>query len=634
MNSMMDKVTAAIMTVAKSFSIHISETEVITELKIWNYNEKALDVKKRYEDIVQFINGHVFLNVFYLALAQYFYPPIYDILRECTGQGVTLHLALLLETEDKNFSVSDMKDSFEKLKKVLKMEKEIENFLYSEFYADERLVMYLTGSDAMPPLLYGMCSLNSVKGNETDGAVCTGLQELLKSYVYGRMRMIIQITGENDDVREVIVKKAYNSLKIPLLMIDLKELAKKAKEGKDIFRREIDREILFYKCGICFVLDDDVERNESIRETFEEWIYLYEEISQKPLCVISGNSTKIAAGNSIPVFNYIVKDNSIKKENIPLWEETAHKCNALLCIDEEKQYMENGLQRIKSSFTLEDVKISEKQKDKLLKLGNHIKYRRKVYEQWNMQEKYSYGKNMTVLFSGPPGTGKTMTAEALSRELDLPLYRADLSVVMDKYIGETEKRLEKIFNICESRNVILFFDEADVIFGKRGEIKDAKDKFSNSHVSYILQRIEQYDGMIILATNLKNNIDTAFLRRIKYVVEFYMPNSDIRREIWNNGFSGEIPTEGIDIEFLADKVELSGGYIKNIILNAAFSAAAEDSPVTMKHIIAGVENEYEKLGMFIPYDSFGKYREYLTCDVENEREEREYGIIYGSKHSQ
>lgn len=160
MNEMMDMVASAVMTVAKSFSIQVSETEIIRELKLWNYNDKAQDIKKRYENLVRFIKEPAFLNVFYLALAQYFYPPTYNMLREYTGQGVTLHLALSIGVETE-ICVADMKDSFEKLKQILKLEKEIENFLYSEFYVDERLAMYLMGSDNMSPLLQNICKLSN-----------------------------------------------------------------------------------------------------------------------------------------------------------------------------------------------------------------------------------------------------------------------------------------------------------------------------------------------------------------------------------------------------------------------------------------------------------------------------------------
>lgn len=166
-----------------------------------------------------------------------------------------------------------------------------------------------------------------------------------------------------------------------------------------------------------------------------------------------------------------------------------------------------------------------------------------MYDEWNLESRYSYGKNVSALFYGPPGTGKTMAVHVIANMLNLPLYRIDLSQVVDKYIGETEKRLEEIFNAAEKNNTVLFFDEADAIFGKRSDVHEAKDKYANTEVSYILQRIEQYDGIVILATNYRKNIDEAFMRRIRYVVEFSLPDARLRKELWKSSFSDEIPTE-------------------------------------------------------------------------------------------
>jgi SpoVK/Ycf46/Vps4 family AAA+-type ATPase len=214
---------------------------------------------------------------------------------------------------------------------------------------------------------------------------------------------------------------------------------------------------------------------------------------------------------------------------------------------------------------------------------------------------------MTALFAGTPGTGKTMAAGCIANELGLPLYRVDLSQVVDKYIGETEKKLEAVFKYAQSANVVLFFDEADALFGKRSEVKDAKDKYANTEVAFILQRIEQYSGMVILATNFINNIDEAFMRRMKYVVEFQMPEAAVRERIWRGSFSERVPQLDLDYEFLAEKIELSGGHIKNIVLNAAFLAAKDNSPVTMRHIIYCVQNEFIKLGKSVTADFFGEY---------------------------
>lgn len=224
-----------------------------------------------------------------------------------------------------------------------------------------------------------------------------------------------------------------------------------------------------------------------------------------------------------------------------------------------------------------------------------------------MESKYAYGRNVSAFFAGPPGTGKTMAVHVLSDMLELPLYRIDLSRIVDKYIGETEKRLEEVFDVAEKNNAILFFDEADSIFGKRSEVNDSKDRYANTEVSYILQRMEEYDGIVILATNYKKNIDEAFMRRIRYMVEFPFPSEDMRRQIWESSFADKVPLEDIDFAYLARQFEFSGGSIKNIVLNAVFLAASQNHPVNMKDILQSVRTENMKMGKTMLMQDFAEY---------------------------
>jgi SpoVK/Ycf46/Vps4 family AAA+-type ATPase len=224
-----------------------------------------------------------------------------------------------------------------------------------------------------------------------------------------------------------------------------------------------------------------------------------------------------------------------------------------------------------------------------------------------MDVKYRYGKGTPVLFAGPPGTGKTMAAHVLSNMLNIPLYKVDLSQVADKYIGETEKHLSKIFDYADENETLLFFDEADSLFGKRSEVKDSKDRYANMEISYILQRIEQFDGIAILATNLRENMDSAFIRRMKYIVDFIMPNKEMRYQIWKNAFSNQVPTKDVDFEYLAEQFELSGGNIKNIVLTATFMAAGKNTPVNMGCLLEAVENEYSKYNKKMTIKDYGKY---------------------------
>jgi SpoVK/Ycf46/Vps4 family AAA+-type ATPase len=201
---------------------------------------------------------------------------------------------------------------------------------------------------------------------------------------------------------------------------------------------------------------------------------------------------------------------------------------------------------------------------------------------------------------GEPGTGKTMAAEVIAAELGLDLYKIDLSGIISKYIGETEKNLEQIFNEAQSSNAILFFDEADAIFGKRSEVKDAHDRYANIEVSYLLQRMEAYDGITILATNLRANLDDAFTRRLQFVVDFPFPEEVYRLRIWQTLFPPGVPrTANLDLPLLARRFKLAGGNIRNVIVSAAYLAAADGGQVTMSHMLHGLRRELQKMGRLV-----------------------------------
>lgn len=224
----------------------------------------------------------------------------------------------------------------------------------------------------------------------------------------------------------------------------------------------------------------------------------------------------------------------------------------------------------------------------------HVRQRVKVYQTWGFATKSDRGLGISALFAGPSGTGKTTAAEVISKELCLDLYRIDLSSVVSKYIGETEKNLRRIFDAAESGGAILLFDEADALFGKRSEVKDSHDRHANIEVSCLLQRMEAYRGLAILTTNLKGSLDNAFMRRIRFVVQFAFPDLSQRAEIWQRIFPQETPTHNLDVNKLA-KLSVAGGNIRNIALNAAFIAADADEPVNMAHILSAARSEHAKL---------------------------------------
>jgi SpoVK/Ycf46/Vps4 family AAA+-type ATPase len=251
-------------------------------------------------------------------------------------------------------------------------------------------------------------------------------------------------------------------------------------------------------------------------------------------------------------------------------------------------------QRIEPRYRWDDIVLPAGVRAELEAIVAQVRYRAGVYGRWGFAERLHRGRGVSALFAGPSGVGKTMAAEVIAQELRLDLYSIDLSGVVSKYIGETEKNLRRIFEAAAAAGAVLFFDEADALFGKRTEVKDSHDRYANIEVSYLLQRMESYPGLAILATNLKNNLDHAFFRRLRFVVDFPFPDVAQRREIWARIFPGQTPTDRLDLGALA-RLEIAGGNIVVIAVNAAFLAAAEDRPVGMDHITRAARSEFRKL---------------------------------------
>lgn len=261
--------------------------------------------------------------------------------------------------------------------------------------------------------------------------------------------------------------------------------------------------------------------------------------------------------------------------------------------------------KITPRYSWDDIILPADQVAILHELVATIRGRTKVLDVWGVGKKLAPSAGVTVLFAGPPGTGKTMAAEVIAHDLGLDLYKIDLSTVISKYIGETEKNLERIFQEAASSNSILFFDEADAIFGKRSEVKDAHDRYANIEISYLLQRMEAYDGVTILATNLRANLDDAFARRLQFAVDFPFPSQTERLRIWQTLFPPEVPhADTLDFTLLARRFELAGGNIRNIIVNAAYLAANEGGQVTMTHLLHSARRELQKMGRLISQENF------------------------------
>jgi hypothetical protein len=302
---------------------------------------------------------------------------------------------------------------------------------------------------------------------------------------------------------------------------------------------------------------------------------------------------------NLPPLRQLARSARAQDENVPgalperIWA---------ICRERQRPRMDALAQRLEPKATWNDLVVPAPQMRLLREIGAQVRQRNKVYGEWGFARKMNRGFGITALFAGDSGCGKTMAAEVIANELRLNLYRIDLSAVVNKYIGETEKNLRRLFDAAEEGGSILFFDEADALFGKRSEVRDSHDRYANIEINYLLQRLESYRGLAILATNLKKALDAAFLRRIRFVIDFAFPGVAERRRLWENVFLQQEVAQGrpgppldhLDYTRLS-RLNLTGGHIHNVALNACFMAAEARSNVTMPIVLAAARTEFLKL---------------------------------------
>ena len=275
--------------------------------------------------------------------------------------------------------------------------------------------------------------------------------------------------------------------------------------------------------------------------------------------------------------------------------------------------LERLARRTEPEVGWEDLVLTTTVRRSLVDLAARARHRDQVLTRWRMRRGGGRGRGVIALFAGDSGTGKTMSAEVIAGDLGLDLYTVNLATVVDKYIGETEKNLERIFSEAAGVNAVLFFDEADAIFGKRSDVKDAHDRYANIESAYLLQRLETFDGLAVLATNLRSNIDEAFVRRLDAIIDFPAPTPELRRSLWERCLERPLPVaEDLDLPFLAESFELAGGNIRSAATTAAYLAAALGTPVGMQQVVDAVEQEYRKLGRLVLEREFGRYYAELT----------------------
>lgn len=287
---------------------------------------------------------------------------------------------------------------------------------------------------------------------------------------------------------------------------------------------------------------------------------------------------------------------------------TLHKC----CYSQVVIRLDTLASQVRPAYTWNELVLPADQIALLQEACTHVKFRHTVYQQWGFDKIASYGKGLAMLFSGPPGTGKTMAAQVIANQLHMEMYKIQLSQVVSKYIGETEKNLRHIFEEAKDSNCILFFDETDALFGKRSEVKDSHDRHANIETAYLLQQIEEYDGVIIMASNLLQNIDNAFMRRISFIISFPFPDVPTRRMLWEKMLGVGAPvSKDVNLDFMAEQFKIAGGNIKNIVIHAAFQAAAQKSFITMKHLLRSAVNEQRKDSIIIVKEDLKEYSDLI-----------------------
>jgi len=305
--------------------------------------------------------------------------------------------------------------------------------------------------------------------------------------------------------------------------------------------------------------------------------------------------------------------------SLALWRDSDHEAITAsdlyaACRSQFRATLKALAHKVQPKFAWDDIVLPRDQIEQLREICGYVEHYHTVYDAWGFDDKLATGRGLNALFAGPSGTGKTMAAEIIAAELGLDLYKIDLSAIVSKYIGETEKNLDRIFREAQTSNAILFFDEADALFGKRSEVRDSHDRYANIETAYLLQKMDEYEGVVILATNLRKNMDDAFARRMHFAIEFPFPEETDRYRIWQHVFPSAAPlVEDVDLGFLARQFRITGGNIKNIALGAAFLAAQDGGRITMEYLIRATKREYQKMGKLCTEGDFAQYFEMVKA---------------------
>ncbi len=519
-----------------------------------------------------------------------------------------------------------------------------------------RVASYILGSNDIDPAIKEYCRLYPVSVREDHVPLrekdCAFIRDVFVRNAFSNgAKFAFNIYGPKGVGRKYAANMAVSSLGLRLLDVDLYKMILC---GYDNIREDIDRvytEMMLLGAFPCFTVDapltesdneggtkrsplaDKVKRAaEYISSVFGFFFWITPEKDDNfvgmdiqfisvEMPVLTANERKMFWDRYLPdcketslyANQYILTPANIRK-TVNIAQYTANAEGTGITKDvvsrSVRQQSVNQLgsyaTKINAVFTWDDLVVSDEQKRRMKMICDQVTYRSVVNEDWGFRKKSPYGRGLCALFYGSPGTGKTMAVQVMANELGLDLYRIDLSQLSSKYIGETQKNISALFDRAKNINAMLFFDEADSMFAKRSEVKDANDRYANADTAFLLQKLEDYEGITILATNYVNNIDDAFKRRIKFMVNFVFPTPDVRLRLWKKILpAGALTDEQLDFEFFAENFELSGSNIKEILTNAAYLAAAEGTGLRNSHIIEAVKLNFSKYGKILTDNDFG-----------------------------
>ncbi|GEM_PF-799285 len=596
-----------------------------------------------------------------LCLAVFVCPEFDAYLSKHFGYSVTLHLAYLLE----GIPFPDEKDVLDRIGKAglfCDVDMKVSPLQYAPLCIDEKIYDYLCGEDTINPRLSGFTELFKAEDAALLNSPYVNMDAIRRGIAFFENKgCVLHISGSGG--RRFVARQIAASAGRDFLFINIADLF----TGTDrtvlsTLKGALIREAVLDGAGIClygitnlFIYGSDKPGGRHTKrdlEMLERLLFTPIIEAGIPLILISDDPLVLIRSLSDTLYRIIeLPDKLDYSARVDLWhgfdefyklgiipEDMAvrYHMNASETAGVIKSYIERRdldsedkdefLSKISiehlgeidmhevgriiyPTVRLDNVKLKDEIRNVLDDVVNSVRVSARILDSWELRDIFPYGRGVSLLISGPPGTGKTMSANAIAGELGLPLYQVNIANIVDKYIGETEKNLERAFSYAEKTNMVLFFDEADSLFGTRSEVHDAKDRYANTEISYLLQRMEAYDGIVIMATNIKGNIDPAFTRRIRYIVHFENPDEELRRQIWNDCLKDSVPHGDIDTEYLASQFDkFTGSIIKTVFLNACAYAAGRGEELEMKHMIHAVKLELEKTtSVGFSYDTLGKY---------------------------